>query len=70
MLGDSNSNSNAEIKQSIEIPDYFSCKNCRGWNWDTVCRQLRQENICAKQMLSYAIQSGAVQIHLQLANPK
>lgn len=65
--------SNASIG-GINLPDYFSCRNCRGWyqkyltqeTW-RMCLQLRESGACAKLALAAALKSGAVTIHLHLA---
>lgn len=61
----STSGARAEVRQGVNLPDYFSCRNCRahGSSMD-LCRELREARVCAKQALIFALQSGQVQIHL------
>jgi hypothetical protein len=83
---DNTANSQSLIDQSMHIPDYFSCQNCIAWHnsqirkpghrtagangWATTCEVLRDEGACAKRMLSDAIRSGQVEIHLMIGVAK
>jgi hypothetical protein len=73
MLDNSQSNANARVDQSINLPDFFSCNNCRAGKLigSDLCRELRSEDLCAKQMLADALRSGAVRIQLYIsADPR
>jgi hypothetical protein len=63
-----NSN-NASIENKLEIPDYFSCKNCTvGRYGGQLCEQLVAEHRCAKVHLGEAIASGQVTVVLSAYN--
>ena len=71
MLNNVQAQSTSKVSQEVNLPDFFSCRNCRGWNTDcyhyetkAICQDLRREGLCAKQMLSQALASGAVQVVL------
>jgi hypothetical protein len=64
MLDNAQSNASAKVSQEIKYPDFFSCRNCKGWEWSNICRELRQNGDCAKQMLRQSLASGAVQVVL------
>lgn len=56
----------ATVDQSIRLPDYFGCSNCKGNDALVFCRELRAEGLCAKEMLREALKMGAVQVILHL----
>ena len=77
------SQAKATIDQSMRIPDFFSCKACRGdgarqemrpghpladgCGWVYACTILKEEGRCRLDMLREALQSGAVQVHIGIA---
>lgn len=56
----------ATVDQSISMPDYFSCRNCIAWQYHSKCQKLQDAGLCAKQILSRALDSGNVRIVLHL----
>ncbi|HEX9925322.1 MAG TPA: hypothetical protein VGD99_21880 [Anaerolineae bacterium] len=62
-----NSNATATIDQSVNLPDYFSCRQCTVWDYGgRLCDRMQQAGRCRAAALGRALDAGHIQITLHL----
>ncbi len=60
-----NSGASASINTSVNIPNWFDCKNCAAWNHrPSFCDKFQTQGRCAKATLHQALLAGTLSIPL------